>query len=286
MFAWCPGDIVVCIHTVSAHCGTAQKAGDRGFGRGASAVIAIDGAAKARGIIMILRGTRSQKGITGLETAIVLIAFVVVASVFAFTILSAGVFSSEANKQTIHAGLKETRTGLRQHGSAFAYAGRQGTTQAVFKIVFIVSNSLAGEPVDLTAPYSVDDSGTDPDIIVSSTAATIVSYADEDQRFSDLPWSMTFIGNNNGDTLLEDGEKVEISVWLMDRATAIAVGSNNSIGFMDGSGNGGGSGGLTSTDTLVVKSTRFVIELTPQLGSPLTIQRAIPPGLRNVMNLN
>ena len=53
-------------------------------------------------------GILSQKGITGLETAIVLIAFVVVASVFAFTILSAGVFSSEANKQTIHAGLKET----------------------------------------------------------------------------------------------------------------------------------------------------------------------------------
>ncbi|MEE8045825.1 MAG: archaellin/type IV pilin N-terminal domain-containing protein, partial [Dehalococcoidia bacterium] len=57
-------------------------------------------------------GILSQKGITGLETAIVLIAFVVVASVFAFTILSAGVFSSEANKQTIHAGLKETRTRL------------------------------------------------------------------------------------------------------------------------------------------------------------------------------
>jgi flagellin-like protein len=51
-------------------------------------------------------GILSQKGITGLETAIVLIAFVVVASVFAFTILSAGVFSSEANKQTIHAGLR------------------------------------------------------------------------------------------------------------------------------------------------------------------------------------
>ena len=173
---------------------------------------------------MVLRGALGQKGITGLETAIVLIAFVVVASVFAFTILSAGVFSSEANKQTIHAGLKETRTGLRQHGSAFAFAGFAGSTQAVFKIVFIVSNSLAGEPVDLTPPYSTDDSGTDPDLVNGSTAATIVSYADENQRFSDLPWSMTFIGSNNGDTLLEDGEKVEITVWLMDRATTIAVG--------------------------------------------------------------
>jgi len=234
---------------------------------------------------MILRGSRSQKGITGLETAIVLIAFVVVASVFAFTILSAGVFSAEANKQTIHAGLKETRTGLRQHGSAFAFAGFVGSTQAVHKIVFIVSNSLAGEPVDLTAPYSVDDSGTDPDIVPGANTATIVSYADENQRLSDLPWSVAFIGNNNADSLLEDGEKAEVTVWLMDRATAIAVDSNNSIGYMDGSGNGGAAGGLTATDNLVVKSTRFVLELTPQLGGPLTIQRAIPPGLRNVMNL-
>jgi flagellin FlaB len=232
-------------------------------------------------------GAHTQKGITGLETAIVLIAFVVVASVFAFTILSAGVFSSEANKQTIHAGLKETRTGLRQHGSAFAFAGHVGSTQAVFKIVFIVSNSLAGEPVDLTAPYTTDDSGTDPDVASGASAASIISYADENQRFSDLAWSQTFIGSNNGDSLLEDGEKAEITVWLMDRATGITIGADGSIGYTDGnSANGGSAKGLTATDNLVVKSTRFVIELTPQLGGPLTIQRAIPPGLRNVMNLN
>lgn len=286
MFARCRSDTVVGIRTVSAHFGSVQKAGDRGFGRGASAVIAINGAARARGIIMILREPRSQKGITGLETAIVLIAFVVVASVFAFTILSAGVFSSEANKQTIHAGLKETRTRLRQHGSAFAFSGFVGSTQAVHKIVFIVSNSLAGEPVDLTAPYTVDDSGTDPDIVPGANTATIVSYADENQRMSDLPWTVSFIGNSNNDTLLEDGEKAEITIWLMDRITGTAISSNDSIAYMDGSGNGGATGGLTNTDTLVVKSTRFVLELTPQLGAPLTIQRAIPPGLRHVMNLN
>ena len=230
---------------------------------------------------------RNQKGITGLETAIVLIAFVVVASVFAFTILSAGVFSSEANKQTIHAGLRETRTRLAQQGSAFAFAGYAGSTQAVFKIVFIVSNSLAGEPVDLTAPYTTDDSNLDPDVVGSASTATIISYADENQRMSDVAWSQTFIGTNNGDDLLEDGEKAEITVWLMDRDHSVAIGADNSLAYTDGnSGNGGSASGLTATDSLVVKSTRFVLELTPQLGAPLTVQRAIPPGLRNVMNLN
>ena len=38
---------------------------------------------------------REERGITGLETAIVLIAFVVVAAVFAFTVLTTGLFTSE-----------------------------------------------------------------------------------------------------------------------------------------------------------------------------------------------
>ncbi len=44
---------------------------------------------------------RDQRGITGLETAIVLIAFVVVSSVFAFAALSTGRFSSDKAKETI-----------------------------------------------------------------------------------------------------------------------------------------------------------------------------------------
>ena len=50
--------------------------------------------------------TGSQRGITGLETAIILIAFTVVGSVFAYTILSAGLFSSEKNKEAISKALE------------------------------------------------------------------------------------------------------------------------------------------------------------------------------------
>ena len=52
---------------------------------------------------------REQLGITGLETAIVLIAFVVVSSVFAFASLSTGLFSADKSKETIQAGLSEAR---------------------------------------------------------------------------------------------------------------------------------------------------------------------------------
>jgi flagellin-like protein len=49
----------------------------------------------------------NQRGITGIETAIILIAFVIVASVFAYVVLSAGLFSTQKAKEAIHAGLEE-----------------------------------------------------------------------------------------------------------------------------------------------------------------------------------
>ena len=51
---------------------------------------------------------KEQKGMTGLETAIILIAFVTVAAVFSYAVLSAGLFSAERGKETVYAGLALT----------------------------------------------------------------------------------------------------------------------------------------------------------------------------------
>ena len=50
-----------------------------------------------------------SRGITGLETAIVLIAFVVVSSVFAFASLTMGLFSADKSEETLRAGLSGAR---------------------------------------------------------------------------------------------------------------------------------------------------------------------------------
>ena len=55
------------------------------------------------------RMNRDERGITGLETAIILIAFVVVATVFAFIVLTTGIFSAERGKETVYAGLQKAR---------------------------------------------------------------------------------------------------------------------------------------------------------------------------------
>ena len=63
---------------------------------------------------------RTELGVTGLETAIILIAFVVVASVFAFTVLSTGIFVSERGKETVYAGLQQASGSIEIKGSVIA----------------------------------------------------------------------------------------------------------------------------------------------------------------------
>ena len=75
----------------------------------------------------------NQRGITGLETAIVLIAFVVVSSVFAFAALSTGLFSSDKAKETIQAGLAETRGSMELKGSVILTASTTGTGGGSFR---------------------------------------------------------------------------------------------------------------------------------------------------------
>ena len=116
---------------------------------------------------------RDQRGVTGLETAIILIAFVVVASVFAYTVLSAGIFSAEKGKEAIHSGLEQARSSMDVQGSvkvtsvAATVLNDDGT-------VWVASTSASD-----TADIDDRKSGTDSvELIVQAAFATgLIAYA-------------------------------------------------------------------------------------------------------------
>ena len=218
----------------------------------------------------------NQRGITGLETAIILIAFVVVAAVFAFTVLSTGVFSSERAKETIFAGLAEAKSTLRPSGSMSAFTGNVGSTATIFKFSVIVESIDEAEPIDLTPPYTADDSGTDPDFSVTTNTTTI-AYVDKNQIIQDVPWTINFMGPGT-DFILDDGEKAEIQIWLLDRATATAITADDSVAYMS-------SGGITSTGTLLTPNDVFTLEISPPNGARMILKRSLPAALDTVINL-
>lgn len=228
---------------------------------------------------------RDQRGITGLETAIILIAFVLVASVFAFTVLSSGVQASEQSATQVRTGLRDIQNTLSHKGSAIGFAAKIGSEDVLYKLVFNVAATLPNEGVDLTAPYTANNAGIDPDVTANASYVTVISYHDKDQYLSDVPWSVRFIGPNNGDTVLDQDEIAEVTVWLLDRDTTKAVTDNDSVALMDGTTNGGGAGGMAAGNTAVVRGKEFTLEVRPPKGQVLAINRTLPDSMTSVMNL-
>jgi archaeal flagellin FlaB len=234
-------------------------------------------------LLNIKTKAEAQRGITGLETAIILIAFVVVASVFAFTVLSTGIFASERSKETVFKGLEEAKSSIEPRGSVIAYKANRGGTDTIYKISWVVSNAVAGEPVDLTPPYLEGNNGTDPDIDSGAEYKTVISYTDINQHMADVPWTVSWVGNSNGDNLLEEGEKAEITAWLLERTTTVAISDVSAAGYWVADGNG--AHGILSSGTLIGTNDQFTLEMAPESGAVLTVQRTAPSRLDTIMDL-
>ena len=144
---------------------------------------------------------RQEAGITGLETAIVLIAFVVVAAVFSFVVLSAGLFSSERGKETVYAGLQKTRGSMELTGGVLATTNGTQITD----ITFGVTLAAGGDQVNLDS--------------TDTTNRTVISYVDTTVTDNDLAYTTTEIVGDS-DSLLEPGELAEVTI---DLATACAT---------------------------------------------------------------
>jgi len=151
---------------------------------------------------------KNESGLSALETAIILIAFIVVASVFAFTILSAGSASTDKSKQAINAGLNQVQSSMAVKGDVIAKAAGSTVDQAIFTMALV----SGGDPVDLTG-------GADKKVIVS--------YIDSIQAVNDMSYTVAYIGANNGNFLLEANELAEITI----DTTSLSLGPNTNFTF-------------------------------------------------------
>jgi flagellin FlaB len=94
---------------------------------------------------MLSRLRTECHGITGIETVIIMIAFIVVASVFAYTVLSAGILSSSQGKAAVFAGIKAAGGAMEIKGAVIAkslsYTGESLGTGDGSTTLFITANS-------------------------------------------------------------------------------------------------------------------------------------------------
>ena len=189
-----------------------------------------------------------QRGITGLETAIVLIAFVVVASLFAFAVLNTGLLSSEKSKEAALGGLKETSANLSIRGTVIAGANLGKTAVDTLKIN-LTPASTASESVDLSA------------------TRTVVTYLDENQG----------INCQNPQSFDSDPDTAECSwsvVWLIGSGDTVESGEQvETIAI------------LTSLTPVLTEKKEFSVQVKPNNGAIVIVNKTLPGELQGITAL-
>ena len=91
---------------------------------------------------------RKEDGFTGLEAAIVLIAFVVVAAVFSYVVLGAGFFTTQKSQQVVHAGVTQAASNIVVKGNVYGTAVTPAS--GIDTLQFDLGLAAGGLPVDVT----------------------------------------------------------------------------------------------------------------------------------------
>jgi archaeal flagellin FlaB len=196
-----------------------------------------------KGIFNVFR--KDDKAFTGLESAIVLTAFVVVAAVFSYVVLGAGFTTSDTAKKTIDEGVKQTTSSVELAGDVIAKGTPADEPTKISDILLTLQLTAGQSPVDIGAD--------------SDAGMMVVTYADNSTYNQSTAWSKEFIGDNDGDSILEQHEKVQLTVMVPPESM------------------------LDDEDHVINRE--FKMEIKPKVGAIVPITRVTPPQLDGVMVL-
>ena len=93
--------------------------------------------------------TKKEDAFTGLEAAIVLIAFVVVAAVFSYVMLGAGFFATQEAQRTVHTGVGQATSNVELVGGVVTLTVDKNDATKLSNITFMLQLAAGGAPVDM-----------------------------------------------------------------------------------------------------------------------------------------
>lgn len=112
----------------------------------------------------------NEMAFTGLEAAIVLVAFVVVAAIFSYMLIGAGFRTSEKAQETIHKSVEQTSTNVMCKGSIYGIAS--SSSDSIDEVRFTLGLVTATSSTDLTKMQIVYSNETVPPQIMTYTSGT------------------------------------------------------------------------------------------------------------------
>jgi len=200
-------------------------------------------------IKMLRKLLKQNRGIVGIEAAIVLIAFVVIAAAMAYVVINMGLYSSQKAKSTIDRGIQEATSALTLDGFITGYTNASKLQYLAIPLKLAVSQeevdmgantivvAVFGTSFSLSDIYSNAASSTDTNLTAIMTGTT------------PGPNATCYIFNGDGDTVVEQNEKAYLVLNL-------------------------------GTDYTLSSYDKVKIEIRPSRGAALMVQREIPGGLQ------
>ena len=192
-----------------------------------------------KGISSIFK--KGEIAFTALESAIVMTAFLVIAVVFSYVIV--GAEHSTFETVTTNEVVERSGPSIELAGSVIAKA----SDSKVNNIILTLQLAKDKPPVNM---------GVD-----SSQGLMIISYLDRVTYVASTNWTKNFVGENDGDELLEQYEKVEINITAPANST------------------------LQSTEAGDVVNSEFRLEIKPETGEVIPVSSTIPAQIDTVMSL-
>jgi flagellin FlaB len=190
----------------------------------------------------------------GIEAAIVLIAFVVIAAAMAYVVINMGFYSAQQAKSTIDKGIGEATSALTLDGFL---VGRTNTTAVISWIAIPVKLAVGQSEVDMDGDTVVIAVvGSDFALSNIYSGATNTTTANVETLMTAVGSGNTTAGNatcyifnddGNGDTVLKQNEKAYIILFL--------------------------------GDSLLANYSKVKVEVRTSRGAALMVQRDIPGGL-------
>ena len=196
---------------------------------------------------------KRSRGIVGIEAAIVLIAFVVIAASFAYVAINMGFFATQETKSTIDRGIQEATSSLEIDG--FVTGMTNSSNVAITYLAIPLKLSIGQDEVDLsnsTVVVAVQDGNFSlANVYGGVTTSTDPSVADLMANVTGAPNATCFIYNSlsSNATALEPNAKAYMVISL-----------GNTYGL--------------------VPYTKVTIEIRTSIGAALLVQRDVPGGLQ------
>jgi len=194
---------------------------------------------------------KQTRGMVGIEAAIVLISFVIVAAAFSFMVVNMGLFSTQRGRETIQQGISEASSPLTIDGSIHIYCSNNNNVSGIVAPL----KTLGVRYVPMNTPETeisirIENHTAYADIYEGINATVEPTGASLDGLYNatSAGRAALFIGNTDNDSSLDYNEKGYLVISLNAGEEAL-------------------------------ERDHVFIEIRPETGAPITIEFIIPPQL-------